>query len=260
MNRRLWLGVALAGGAACATPGQVRRVETQVAILEREQFRSDSTRSAQWTQLQLQNQRLFDSVIALSRLTAQAGRDNNSDLADMRKQLYNLYALVGASSRQLSEMRAAAEARQDAQIAGTVSTTRDSSIPPAAAGLPSAESVLLNARRYYNLGTHTTAREAFRDVVKNYPTSPLVPDALYGIGDTFRGTSQPDSAIAYYTQVADRYREAMIAASALYQLGLIAEDRGQHTLARGFFQRIVVDRYATTDVYLLAQKWLREHP
>ena len=41
----------IAGVAACATPGQVRRVETQVLVGQREQQRADSARGAELARL-----------------------------------------------------------------------------------------------------------------------------------------------------------------------------------------------------------------
>ncbi len=54
--------LALTGVAACATPAQVQRVETRVAVVEREQARGDSARAADLARITASQQQLMDSL------------------------------------------------------------------------------------------------------------------------------------------------------------------------------------------------------
>src|SRR5207253_2444054 len=64
------------------------------------------------------------------------------------------------------------------------------------------------------------------------------PDALYFIGESFAGEN-PDSAAAVYQQVVKTYPNSSRAPSALYKLGLLAEQRGDKAAARQYFSRVI---------------------
>ncbi|HZN96675.1 MAG TPA: tetratricopeptide repeat protein, partial [Gemmatimonadales bacterium] len=79
--------------------------------------------------------------------------------------------------------------------------------------------------------------------------------ALYFIGQSF-AAENPDSAAAYYGQVVQKYPSSSRAASALYNLGLLAERRKDTRKARESYQR-VVQRYPQSDEAALARDRLK---
>jgi tol-pal system protein YbgF len=104
-------------------------------------------------------------------------------------------------------------------------------------------------------GSLSTARLGLREMIRLYPTSERVPDALYFIGQSF-ASENPDSAAAYYGQVVDRHPATARAASALYNLGLLAERRKDTAKAREAYQR-VADKYPQSDEAALARDRLK---
>ena len=69
-------------------------------------------------------------------------------------------------------------------------------------------------------------------------------------------TESPDSAAAYYTQVADRFPASARSASALYRLGAMAESARDTAAARGYYQRLIA-KYPTSNEAALARDRLK---
>lgn len=245
-------------GAACATPGQVRRVETQVAVLERTQARADSARAAELTRIIAMQQRSMDSLVALSRQLQQGGRDNQAEFTEIRRSLLVLQELSGQSQRRLSDLRNQLEVRSaepPAVVPGDT-TTPGAGQPPV--NQPSADAIYSAARGQAQQGAMTSARFGFRRVLELYPTSPLAADATYGIADTF-DPAQPDSARVYYSEVVTKYPRHARAPTALFKLGKLAERKPDRVAARTYYQQ-VIDRYPQSDEAKLARDALRALP
>jgi tol-pal system protein YbgF len=98
-------------------------------------------------------------------------------------------------------------------------------------------------------GSPGTARLGFRELLRVYPNSSLVPDALYFLGETFTA-DDPDSAAVYYNRVTESHPKSARAAGALYKLGLLAERKKDVEQARGFYQRVVRDHPASNEAAL----------
>lgn len=246
-------------GVACATPGQVRRVETQVAILERSQARADSARAAELTRIIAAQQRGMDSMMALSHALERNGRDNMAEFTEVRRSLLALQELSGQSQRRLSELRNQLEVR-GAEPPVTVSpadTTRSVGLPPVASQ-PSAEAIYAAARGQSQQGAMMSARLGFRRLLELYPTSPLAPDATYGLADTF-DPAVPDSARVYYSEVVAKYPTSSRTPTALFKLGKLAERRQDRSAARAHYQQ-VINRYPQSDEAKLARDALRLLP
>ena len=104
-------------------------------------------------------------------------------------------------------------------------------------------------------GSVNTARTGFRELLRRYPQSAHAADGLYFIGESFAAES-PDSAQRYYQQVVDKYASSPRAATALYKMGLLAEQRRDAAGARTFYGR-VVQSYPNSDEAALARDRLR---
>jgi TolA-binding protein len=95
-------------------------------------------------------------------------------------------------------------------------------------------------------------------LLQTYPTSTLVPEAVFMMGRSY-DPAEPDSARAYYIRTWKAYPESPRAPTALYKLGML-ELRAQNTAAaRAYFQQIV-DKYPSSDEIGLARQSLRENP
>ncbi len=255
--------VLLLGFGACATPGQVRRVETQLAVMERNQARADSARASELTQIIGLQRRMLDSLGVASRAVASIKGEMSAEFTESRRQFLQVQALLGQSQQRLTELRNQLEARSDVPPAQQVTPLpADTTRPTDAAlgvplGTPSAEVIYGEAQRQLRQNSFSAARSAYRDVLRFYPSSARVPDALFGIGETF--AAAPDSARLYYSDVERNHPRSAFAPRALYKLGVLEERRGNRAQARVFFQQ-VVDRYPQWEDIELVRDRLRARP
>jgi tol-pal system protein YbgF len=252
----MFLGPVLVAGpglAGCASKGDVQMVQGEVALLKAEMARRDSARAAELGQvIQLQRQ-IMDSVTANRRAVAQLKGDLSTDLYNIQQQLVQLQELTGQSQQRLTELRTRLEAR-GAQIE-TAPMPGDSARPAPEGGAASADQMYEASLAQLRRGSLSTARLGLREMIRQYPTSERAPDALYFIGQSF-ASENPDSAAAYYRQVVDRHAASPRAASALYNLGLLAERRKDTAGARDAYQR-VAEKYPQSDEAALARDRLK---
>lgn len=251
---------------ACASKGDLRRVEEQLILQRSETARSDSARAAQLGEIIQVQRRIMDSLTVVGRtlgaLSTQVGDfkgDVANDLVSIQQQLVQIQALTGQSQQRLTELQTRVEARSEqlnapAPVPPVV--PGDTTTPGAApSGGPSAEQIYAASLQQLRRGSPGTARMGFRELLRSYPTSPRVPDATYFVGETFAAES-PDSAQAYYSKVVESFPQSSRAASSLYKLGLLAERRRDLDSARTLFSRVVRD-YPRSDEAALARDRLK---
>jgi tol-pal system protein YbgF len=248
------LAVGLAGGAACASPGEVNRVQNDVAVLRAETARQDSVQSARLAEVIRSQQRLMDSLESTRLALRNLRGATQQDFYKVEQQLVQLQELTGQSQRRLSEMRTQLEARE-AQISGGGGALSDTTAPPDAAATASADQIYEASVAQLRRGSTATARTGLRQLLQNHPTSERVPDALYFMGQSFAAENQ-DSAAAYYNLVVRNHAQSPRAPAALYNLGLLAERRKDTAAARDAYQR-VLQRYPRSDEAALARDRLR---
>ena len=247
-----WLGLGLATSlSGCVTKGDVQRVQDDVALFKAESARRDSARAAQLGEVIRVQQRIMDSLTTSRKAVGQLRGDLASDLYNIQQQLVQLQELTGQSQQRLSELRTQLEARGE-QIATTSSSD---TARPGAASAASADQMYEASLAQLRRGSLSTARLGLRELLRQYPTSERVPDALYFVGQSY-ASENPDSAQAYYSQVVDKYPKSPRAGSALYNLGLLAERRKDNAKARDAYQR-VVQQYPQSDEAALARDRLK---
>ena len=255
-----FVALAALGVASCATPGQVRRIETQLMMQEREQERRDSTYQAVLAAILRQNELLLDSMANTREAIAAAKGQSSADLVELQRRLQGLEESQRMSNRQMSEFLAEMDRRQAAMNAAAAmpeDSTADGAVP--VGQVATASQMLQAGNAQLNRSAWSTARAAFQELLNTHPLSSLVPDALYGIAQSYALTN-PDSATAYYREVADSHADSPRAASAMFKLGDQAQKRGDVATARRWFERIRVDAYRGTAEYDLAESRLRQLP
>jgi tol-pal system protein YbgF len=239
--------VALLAGVAlgCATPAQVRQVETQVSVLRAQMTRQDSARAAELGRIIALQQRILDSLLAGREALRQFRGQVGQDFLDVQQQLVQIQELTGQSQRRLAELKRQMDDRGD-QLAAQAPTPAPVAAPagdtvaavPSPPATPTPDQLYQASLRELGRGSLATARMGFQEFLKTYPTHGQVPDALYFTAETFSG-DQPDSAATYYRQVVDRYRNSSRAPTALYKTGLLAERRQDRAGAQGIYQRVL---------------------
>lgn len=258
MIRRSCLLAATVALGACASKGDVTRLQDQIAQLQVESSRMDSIQAVRLAEVIRLQRQVFDSLAVSGRAIGQVRGDLANDLYNIQQQLVQLQELTGQSQRRLSELRTQLEAR-GAQIqadqAPPVSGDTAAGVPAPAGPAASADQMYEASLAQLRRGSTGTARLGLRQLLESHPTSERVPDALYFIGQSFAAES-PDSAARYYTEVVQSHPDSPRAPAALYNLGLLAERRKDSTAARDAYQR-VVQRYPQSDEAALARDRLR---
>jgi len=258
--RRAAALVAAAGLAGCVSKSDVQLVQGEVALLRAETLRRDSVRAAQLNEVIQMQRQVMDSLNSSRRAIGQLKGDLGADLYNMQQQLVQLQELTGQSQQRLSQLRTQLEARSEeienaAPADGSGVAPGDTARPTPSGSSASADQMYEASLAQLRRGSTGTARLGLREMLRNHPTSPRAPDALYFIGQSF-AAENPDSASAYYSQVVERYSTSTRAPSALYNLGLLAERRQDTARAREAYQR-VVQRYPQSDEAALARDRLK---
>jgi len=257
MKRFAAVAFLLLGVAACATPGQVRRIETQLAVQQREQERRDSATTAMLRDIMQTQQRTIDSLESTRRAIAMAKGESSAEVIELQRSIMALQENLNQSNRRLNEFYAQLDARQAAMMEpadGDTTGALEGGVRAA-----SALQMLETGLSQLNRGAMATARMAFQDLLNTYPTSTLVPDALYGIAESYLD-SQADSASAYLREVARNHRQSPRAASAMFKLGDRAQRSGDLETAKGWFQQVVTAQYRGLPEYAVAEERLRQIP
>ncbi len=250
----------LGGVAACATPGQVRRIETQLAVQQRDQERRDSATAAMLRQILVAQQATLDSLENTRQQVSLAKGESSAETVELQRKILNLQEQMSQQNQRMSDFLAQLDARQAAITQPPmVADSGDSTAVAAGTGTATAVQMLEAGNTQLRRGTFSTARVAFQQLLVSHPLSPLVPDALFGLAETYASTN-PDSAVAYYREVARNYPESPRAASAMWKLGDRAQKAGDLAEAKQWFTRIVDDRYRGTAEYDLARDRLRQLP
>jgi tol-pal system protein YbgF len=248
----LTLGLA----AGCALKGDVRKVELQVQGLQADLAKSDAARAAERDTILLEVRRLQQALSTQQAYLVQMRGDLRTELISVQQQLVSVQELTGQSQQRLSELRSRLEARSQAPDPGAGGVPVGPSGNPAGPGPDQMYDVSL---QQYRRGSLATARLGFREFLRVFPTHERAPDALFYIGESFEKAA-PDSAAVVYDQVVKTYANSSRAPSALYKLGLLAEQRGDKPTARTFYNRVIAGYPRSPEADLARQNQQRLKP
>jgi tol-pal system protein YbgF len=249
--------LALGLTAGCALKGDVRKVELQVQALKADLASSNAQRAAE-----------RDTTLAAIRLLQQALSTQQSYLVQMRgdlrtelqsvqQQLVAVQELSGLSQQRITELRSRLESRTQQSDPGAAPGA-----PVGPSGNPAGpgpEQMYEVSLQQYRRGSLATARLGFREFLRVFPTHERAADALFYIGESFEQAA-PDSAAAVYDQLVRSHAKSPRAPSALYKLGLLAEQRGDRATARTFYSRVIAGYPRSPEADLARQNQQRLRP
>jgi tol-pal system protein YbgF len=237
-------------------------VELQVEALRAEMTRSDSARRVERDSLARVLIAVQATIAAEQNALVQIRGDIRSDLQAVQQQLMALQELTGQSQQRLSELRSrlsnpapAPPPPVDTTTGGGAPATASPATPGGGTGSPGPDQMYDLTMQQYRRGSFTTARLGFREFLRLYPNDERASDVLYFVGESF-APENPDSASAVYQDVVKRFPNSSRAPSALYKLGLIAQQRGDKAGARTFFARVLAG-YPRSDEANLARDRLQ---
>lgn len=218
--------------------------------------RADSSRaeflSEMLTQIASLQRQVLDSLEAQDRQLAMFRGTIRSDMTEVQRQLMQIQELTGQSQQRLSELQGRLAEREQAPMYVQPAEGADTAAAsPQTATQSSVEEVYRTAVSLLNRGSPVTARTAFQQLLQQYPGHELAEDAQFHLAESWEA-SNPDSALAAYEEVVQKYPNSPRAPTALYRLGLLAEQRGDMEAARVYYTR-VVSGYPQSDAAVLAR-------
>lgn len=265
--RRAWLApvVILTTGACFATRNDVRVLQSDLQA-SRQEMQAGLAESAA---RDAANKRALDSTLAgiarslsmvtdtvrsMHATTMRLRGDVREDLVAIRQQLIVVEERVGASARRIQELRAELEAdATDRAVA-----PKDSTKPPVADAAPAGPGpaqLYQMAQDQLRRGSWGSARGAFNEILTQFPSSDLVPDALFGIGQAYENEGNGASADSVYALVVQRHPKSDRAPTALYKRATALRVTGQTAAAQVLYKQIV-DTYPRSDAAVLAEGFL----
>jgi len=236
----LW-GLGLGLTAGCALKGDVRKVELQVATLRGELARSDSGRRSERDSLLAAIAAVQQLLTAQQAYLVQLRGDMKTELLSVQQQLVAVQELTGQSQQRLSDLRTRIEERAQQPVPALDTAAGRAGVPVGPSGNPAGpgpDQMYDVSLQQYRSGRLATARLGFREFLRVFPTHERAGEALFYVGETF-AQEHPDSAAAVYEAVVKTYPNSPRAPSALYKLGLLAEQRGDKPRARTYYARVI---------------------
>ncbi len=250
--------VLLIGVAACATPGQVQRVETAVAAAKVDHFRSDSAQRAELARIQIAQRQTLDSINAVARqlndVLQRMNRENASNFDALFSRMSQVVSLTSAGLSNITRLGS----KIDNNLSSAPATSDSARAGNAGGQVPDAFTLIGQARSDILGSRYASARRSLVLLIATYPQAPEVADAYYWLGQAWE-VEQPDSARIYYAKVFGTFPRSDRAPSALYKLGNFELKSGNVTAARRWWQ-MIVDKYKDSLEFDLAREALRANP
>jgi tol-pal system protein YbgF len=106
-------------------------------------------------------------------------------------------------------------------------------------------------------GNYDKAAAAFREVVTNYPTGDLAPNAQFWIGESYYTKGDLESAITAYRKVLSDWPQSRKAPDAMVKLGFSLSDLKRNGEARDMLQDVVRKYPGTSAAQLAADRLKR---
>jgi tol-pal system protein YbgF len=237
------LTATLLGFTACATKGDVRTLQQDIASLQAQQERS-------MEDLARQNRLLLDSLRNAMNLQRDAAGQTSHRFQQLETQLTRTEEIVGQLIQYISQL--------NDRLAAAIAQVQTA--PSVSGALPSQGGT---AEEYYALGVqklsegaYATARAAFQAVLAEFPNDPRAADAQYQIAESYYAEQNFSDALSALELVPRQWPSSARAPGALYRAGVIAEEMGERGRAREYYQELR-QRYPDSDEARQAQARLR---
>src|SRR6185437_15160075 len=241
--------VLLATGACFATREDVQAAHADVQSLRAQNARNDSANVAALQQVVASLTVVHDSLGMLSARVVKMQGDVRGDLYNVGQQLLQIQELTGQSQQRVQELRASLEQRQSEIQSSTPPAPSSGGAPPpagaastggapapAAAGAgatPGPNQLFQISLEQLRRGSPGAARTGLLTLLQQYPSSDLVPDAQFYLGEAYHQEGNAAGADSAYAAVVSSYPTSPRAPTALYKRALGMEEKGNVVGARG---------------------------
>ena len=260
----------LATGACFATQSDVRLLQNDLQIMRTESAIADSVRRAQLDAIIATLDRTQDSLRSMNVQLGRFQGDVREELYSLGQQLLQVQELTGQSQRRLQELRAALDRRaqelanpvEAAPVDTTAPLPSTPAMPPgpgAASATPAApgpNQLFQLALDQLRRGSTGTARLGFQDLLRQYPTADIAPDAQFYLAETHAAEGNAAAADSAYAAVVTRYPQSQRAPTAVYKRAVTHQRAGRTEEARAGFTQ-VIEQYPRSEEAALAREQLR---
>ena len=260
----------LATGACFATQSDVRLLQNDLQIMRTESVIADSARRAQLDAIIATLGRTQDSLRSMNVQLGRFQGDVREELYSLGQQLLQVQELTGQSQRRLQELRAALDRRAqelanpaEPPPADTTAAPGGTPATPAGPGAASAMPAAPGPNQLFQLaldqlrrGSTGTARLGFQDLLRQYPTADIAPDAQFYLAETYAAEGNAAAADSAYAEVATRYPQSLRAPTAVYKRAVTHQRAGRTEEARAGFTQ-VIEQYPRSEEAALAREQLR---
>lgn len=180
-----------------------------------------------------------DSLTSRQNQARRMHAETRADMIDVQRQLVQIQELTGQSQQRLTELRRQLERRDLQPVAvGPGRQPRPGDAAAVVPGLPPPDELFSLSLSQLRRGSPGAARAGFSQFLQAYASHERAPDAQYFIGEAWASADADSAAAAYNAVVAD-YPDSPRAPASLYKLGLLAEQQGDASVARVFFERVL---------------------
>jgi tol-pal system protein YbgF len=261
----------LATGACFATQSDVRVLQNDLQIMRTESAMADSVRRAQLDTIIASLGRNRDSLESMGARLGKFQGDVREELYSLGQQLIQVQELTGQSQRRLQELRASLDQRaqelaappavgaQDTVVVPAVSTSPGGTAAGAAPTTPTTpgpNQLFQLALDQLRRGSTGAARTGFQDLLRQYPTADIAPDAQFYLAETIAAEGNAAAADSAYAEVVAKYPQSQRAPTAAYKRAVAHQRAGRIDQARTAFTQLV-ERYPRSEEAALAREQLR---
>ncbi len=252
-----WLGLGLLGLilSGCATKGDIRNIQDEVRALAAQQRQT-------FEELTGANLAVQDTLGRQSDAIFESRGDTNRRLALIEQELITIQELLRMNQQSIMALRDLMEsggARGVSPMATdqTPGRNRDVSYVPGGDRAGGAADMFNTARTQFQRGQLGTARMAFQNFLRSYPTDALVPDAHYFLADILVQEEKPEEAVQAFLEIPTLFPTSAKASEAYYRVGVIYISLDDMDDARAYLER-VVNTYPGSESAAAAQDRLDE--
>jgi tol-pal system protein YbgF len=275
--------VLLLSSTGCfATRGDMRILQGDINTVRSESQRSAQAQAQALTETARILQAVSDSLSRLSSRQLSFEGDARGEFRRVNEQLIQVQQLLGQSASIIRSLRAELETAGRTAIppseavptpppsTTTPPTTRGTSqparggTPPVAEvapapGLPGPNTLYQDGMDHLRRSSYASARVAFGDLLLNYPSSDVAPEAQYLIAESYAAERNLPAAETAYAAVVSKYPESPRAAEAMYKRATIFIEQGNVVAAKPLLETIV-KQYPRSDVAEFAKERLASLP
>ncbi len=266
--------VLLLSSTGCfATRGDVRILQQDINTVRTESQRSAQAQAQALAETARILKQVSDSLTHISSRQLAFEGDTRGELRRVNEQLLRVQELLGQSANILRSFRA------DIESSGRIITqppatdlppasggvTQSPVSPPAAGavtpnpGLPGPSQLYQDGMDHFRRSSYASARIAFSDLLLNYPSVDVAPEAQYWIAEAFAAEKNLVAAETAYAAVVSKYPESVRAPDAMYKRALMLLEQGNTAAAKPLLQQLI-QRYPRSNAADFAKERLAAIP